>query len=85
MMDRWQRGPPPSRSRGKRVAWATPPALSVSLPQLPLDQKAVCQHHGERMAVKTWPQPALVLFPAQLAFRLLMELLDGIPAVGIAG
>ena len=47
------------------------PAVSVSLLQLPPDQKAGGQHHGDRMAVKAWPQPALELVPAQLAVRLL--------------
>jgi hypothetical protein len=67
---------------GTRVAWAGPLALSVPPPLQP-DRKAVGRHHGDRTAVNTWPQPALV--PTQLALGLLMELLDGIPAVGIAG
>ena len=67
---------------GKRVAWATPSRLVLSLPQLLPEQKAVCQHHGDGMPVETPPQPSLVLVPAQFPLGLFMELLDGMAAMG---
>ncbi len=68
---------------GKRVAWATPFGMAMALPQLQPEQKAQGQPHRHRMPVKARPQPALILIPAPCLFGLLMELLDGIPALGI--
>jgi hypothetical protein len=70
---------------GKRVAWATSASRSAPLAQLEPDQEAVSQHHGYRMPMEAGPQPPLRLIPAQLAFGLFMERLDGIPPLGIAG
>src|SRR5437870_9996264 len=67
---------------GKRVAWATPFWVTMALPEFQAEQKAQGQHHRDRMAVKARPQPALILIPAQLLLGLLMELLDGMPAMG---
>src|SRR2546428_817008 len=67
---------------GKRVAWATPFWVTMALPEFQAEQKAQGQHHRDRMAVKTRPQPDLILIPAQLLLGLLMELLDGMPAMG---
>src|SRR5438445_12884966 len=36
------------------------------------------------MPVKARPQPALILVPAQFLFGLLMQLLDGVPAMGLS-
>jgi len=51
---------------GNRVASATLPLVTASFPQLQPDQKAVGQHHRDRMPMKPRPQAALVLVPAQL-------------------
>src|SRR5438128_6870808 len=68
---------------GKRVAWATPICVALALPPLQPEQKAHGQHHCDRMPVKARPQPALILVPAQFLFGLLMQLLDGVPAMGV--
>jgi hypothetical protein len=70
---------------GTRVTGATSPALSVPLPPLQPDQNAVGQHDGDCMTVKAWPQPALVLVPAQLALGLLMKRLARMPPMGHGG
>jgi hypothetical protein len=74
-----------SGRRGKGVAWATPAAWRTSLTPLQSHQEAVRQHHSDRMPVEASPQAALVVIPAQLALGLLMELLDRMAAMGIAG
>jgi hypothetical protein len=63
---------------GKWVVWATAAVLAVPLAQLKPNREDVSQHHRDRMAVKAWPHPPLVLIPAQLFLGLLMELLDRI-------
>src|SRR5712691_1327180 len=68
---------------GKRVAWATPMGMAMSLFQFQPKQKAQGQHHRDRMPVEPWPQAALIVVPTQLLFRLLMELLDRMPAMSI--
>ena len=70
---------------GKKAASAT--TLGVMLPflQSQPDQKAVRQQDGHGMPMKSWPQPPLVLIPAQLALGLFMKLFDGMPPVGIPG
>src|SRR5919106_6083521 len=61
---------------GKWVASTTLPLVTASFSQLQPDQKAVGQHHLDRMPMEPRPQAALVLVPAQLPLRLFMELLD---------
>src|SRR5918999_2881946 len=70
---------------GKRVASATLPLVTASLPQLQPDQKAIGQHDRHGMPMKARPQPPLVLVPAQLALGLFMKLLNRMPPMGIAG
>ena len=82
-MDLRQRHPPPIRSRGP----SPPPSARTSprLTLLPLapDQETVGQHHTDRMAMKTRPQPPLILIPTQEPLGLLMILLHPMPSVGI--
>src|SRR6187200_2516986 len=68
---------------GKRVAWATPFALTVAVLQLQTRQKTHGQHDRHRMAVEARPQTALILIPTQLLFSFLMELLNSVTAVSI--
>jgi hypothetical protein len=70
-------------SGGKRVAWATPSGMILALSKLQPQQKPHGQHHGDGMAVKAWPQPTLLLIPAQFPCGLLMELLNGMAAMDI--
>src|SRR3954452_13667158 len=65
---------PPRSSRA-----GAPPAL---LPLVP-DQKAVRQHHADRVPVEARPQPPLVLVPAQQPLRFLVILLHPVPPMGI--
>jgi hypothetical protein len=69
---------------GKRATWATLPRVTVPLPLLQPDQKAVRQHHGHGMPMQSWPQPPLVLVPAQLSLGLFMKLFNRMPAMGPA-
>src|SRR6267142_240822 len=68
---------------GKRVASAT--LVLGAAPLLPLqpDQKAIGQQDGDGMSMKTRPQPALILVPAQLTLGLFMKLFDRMPPMGI--
>src|SRR6266511_3744603 len=74
-----------SRRGGKRVARTTTMWLAAPLPPLQPDQKAVGQHHRDRVPMKPQPQAALVLIPAHFLFGLLVALFHRIPAMGIAG
>jgi hypothetical protein len=38
----------------------------VPLPQLQPDQKAIGHHHRDGMPMEAWPQPPLIVIPAQL-------------------
>jgi hypothetical protein len=67
---------------GKSVAWATPSGLILALSQLLPQQKAVSQHGADRMAGEPWPQPPLVLVPAQCTLGLFMALLHRVAAMG---
>ena len=58
--------------------------MIVALPKLQPEQKTQGQHHRHRMPVEAWPQPALILIPAQFLFGLLMELLNGMPTMSIS-
>src|SRR6186997_69912 len=66
---------------GKRVAWATPFGLAMTMLQLETRQKTHGQHDGHGMAVKARPQTALILIPTQLFFGFLVELLNGMAAM----
>jgi hypothetical protein len=57
--------------------------MTVAVLQLLPRQQTHGQHHRRGMAVKAWPQPALILIPAQLLFGLFMELLNGMATMGI--
>src|SRR5262247_3180972 len=70
---------------GKGVTWATSAWRAAPLLQLQPDQKAVGQHHRDGVPMKAGPQASLVLIPSHFSFGLLMELLDGIPSMGIPG
>jgi hypothetical protein len=70
---------------GKRVASATLSRVAALVPLFQPDQKTIGQHHGHGMPMKSRPQAALVLVPAQLPLGLFMELLDGMAPVGIPG
>src|SRR5688572_17373676 len=70
---------------GKRIAGATTLALTASLPQFQPDQKAVGQHDRHRMPMKAGPEAPLILIPPQLPLGFLVELLDRIPPMRIAG
>src|SRR5919201_913580 len=69
---------------GKRVAGAPPALLAAALPPLQPDQNTVGQYHRDRLPVEARPHPPLVLVPTQVPFGRLMELLHGMPPVGIA-
>jgi hypothetical protein len=69
---------------GTRGAGAAAPYGPAELSQLEPHQKAVGHHHGHRMPMKPRPQPALIQIPAHLSVDFLVELLDGIPAMGVA-
>src|SRR5919108_3601089 len=84
---RWTAGSevrPGAGRGGTRIARATPPTVSGSRPELQPDQQAGGPHHGDGMAVKARPQPALVLVPAPCACGLFMEPLARIPPMRIA-
>src|SRR5918999_3876583 len=70
---------------GNRVARATLAGLATALAYLQPDQKTVGQHHRDRVPVEAGPEATLILVPSHLPFGLLMELLDGIPPMGIPG
>jgi hypothetical protein len=70
---------------GTRVASATLPLVTASLPQRQPDQKAIGQHDRDGMPMKARPQPPLVLGPPQLALGLCMHLLDRMPPMGQGG
>jgi hypothetical protein len=70
---------------GQQLTGASTPGLMVSLPPLQPDHKTVSQHCRPRMAVEARPQAPLVLIPPPLPCGLLVNLLDGKPAMGIAG
>src|SRR5919106_3205016 len=72
-----------SRRGGKRVPGAAWTPLGPSVLHLQPDQEAVSQHHAHPMAVKALPESSLVLVPAQLSLGLLLELLNGMAAMGI--
>ena len=67
--------------RARRRSARTSPRLTL-LPLAP-DQETVGQHHTDRMAMKTRPQPPLILIPTQEPLGLLMILLHPMPSVGI--
>jgi hypothetical protein len=82
---RWTAGSVPrcrSGRGGKRVAWATPSGMVLSLPQLLPQQKAVGQHGADGMPVETRPPPPLVLVPTPFPLGLFMELLHRVAAMG---
>src|SRR3989338_323484 len=68
---------------GKSPAGPTPADDLLPLVPLQPDQEAVAEHHQDRIAMETVPQPTLVLIPAQQAFGFFMELLDPVAAMGV--
>src|SRR5262249_47320288 len=64
-----------SRRGGKSAARSAPRALLPALLPLQPHQKAIGQHDGDGMAMKPFPEPALVLIPAQQLFSFFMILL----------
>src|SRR5262249_3975250 len=70
---RGQRG---RSGRGEKGAGRSAPrALLPALLPLQPHQKAIGQHDGDGMAMKPFPEPALVLIPAQQLFSFFMILL----------
>src|SRR4030095_2101094 len=74
-----------SRRGGNRVAWATLAGLAAALAHLQPDQKTVGQNPRDGVPVEARPEAPLILVPSHFPFGLLMELLDGIPPMGIPG
>jgi hypothetical protein len=70
---------------GKGGAGTTAPFLPVWLVLRQPHQEAVGQHDCERVPVERLPQATLVLIPPQLPLDFLMELLDRIAPMRIAG
>ena len=72
-----------SRRGGKKLARSASSRGVLPLPPFQPDEKAVTEHHQDRMAVKAMPQPSLVLIPAEQGFTFFMELFDPISTMGV--
>src|SRR5512135_623400 len=72
-----------SRRGGKSAARASHPPFALTFSPFLPNQEAETEHHQDRIAMETGPQPTLILVPAQLAFRLFVILLHPVSAVGV--
>src|SRR5262244_4196049 len=83
---RWTSGRGTRRRSGRGGKSGPRPSAHFSLLSLPPfqpDQKAVAQHHCDRVSMKPIPAPPLILIPAQFRFRFLMILLHPVAPMGI--